>query len=539
MFATQQITAQQSVIDAKKAAEKLNKKVNKKWFKRFKASYPQALKDIAKIETEATKSEFGYDKLADKTGNWIALNNKIKKLGSEVTYKGETIKLEYKDYIPLRDEARVKASKAHYDAALKIIAETKDYKKREVAIDHLTKCWKYDYVKEYKDKVKEQKALIHYEEGVRILTTSKTFAEKEESKIFFNKATSAVKNYKDSKNLIAKMYFDEAVRLSKTNDLKNLYAANKYFVAADKSVSNYKNCKKLNEDVKIKVAENMYQEGLKKSNENSFEAQKEAEKWFENAQTWVENYKDAAIKAKKAKKYSEARVLFVEKNGTLIIPKYKFEFQNATKDYIVFPNEKSELKALDMNNAKNYAKATTTLGYGFLLMKAGKTTTKFSKTSPTTTVKKIDTYYMVDKNTDKETETTKFIYNTAKNSKKVEEQKLYKYYEYHGKVSRTEESSKIVATYSIDIWDVRVANKPIKIGTYNYDKTFSNKKITEKYTGDAKAKPKKLTNTVASLKTEAELINQSKNGASVQLIIEANYKQFAKLLDSKIKFKKY
>ncbi len=539
MFATQQITAQQSVIDAKKAAEKLNKKVNKKWFKRFKASYPQALKDIAKIETEATKSEFGYDKLADKTGNWIALNNKIKKIGSEVTYKGETIKLEYKDYIPLRDEARVKASKAHYDAALKIIAETKDYKKREVAIDHLTKCWKYDYVKEYKDKVKEQKALIHYEEGVRILTTSKTFAEKEKSIKFFNKATRVVKDYKDSKTLIAKLYFDEAVKLSKTNELKNLYAANKYFVAADKSVSNYKNCINLKNELRKNIAAKQYQKGVKKANENSFEAQEEAAKWFENAQTWVENYKDAAEKAKTAMKYSKARVLFVEKNGTLIIPKYKFEFQNATKDYIVFPNVKSELKALDMNNPKNYAKATNILKYGFLLMKAGKTTTKFSKIAPVTTVKNIDTYYMVEKSNNKETKTTKFIYNTAKNSKKIEKEKLYKYYEYHGKVSRTEEGSKLVATYHIDIWDVRNPIKPVKIGTYSYNKTFSDKKITEKYTGDAKARPKKLTNTEAGLKTEAELIKQSKNRASVKLIIETNYKRIAKILDSKIKYRKY
>lgn len=538
MFATLQITAQQSVTDAKNAAEKLNKKVNKKWFKRFKASYPLALKDIAKIETEATKSEFGYDKVADNINGWASLNGRIKKFGSEITYKNESIKLEYKNYDALRDEARAKASKAHYDAALKIIATTKDYAKRKPALDHLYKCWKYDYAKEYKDKVKEHKALIYYDEGLRILTTAKTFEEKEKCIKLFSKARGQVKDYNNSRELVAKMYFDEGVKLSKSNNLNDLYTANKYLKSANKSVENYNDCQQLTKDLRKKIAESQYQEGLTKSKELNFNAQKKAAEWFKTCQKWVENYKDAAINEKTAIKYSTAKVLFVEKNGTLIIPKYKYEFENSTKDYIVFPNVKSEVKALDMNDPKNYTKATTTLGYGFFLMKAGKTTTKFSKPAPINTVKKTDAYYMVEKSNNKETKITKLIYNTAKNSKKLEEEKLYKYYEYHGKVNKTEESSKIVATYSIDIWDIRNVNKPIKIGSFNYDKTFSDKKITEKYSGDAKAKPTELTNSQGNLKTEAELIKQSKN-VSVKSVIENNYKTIGKILDSKIKFKKY
>ena len=62
---SQQVVGQSSVRESTKYAEKLLSKVKKRRYKKFNENYEQALKSMAKIESNATTNEYGYDKFAD------------------------------------------------------------------------------------------------------------------------------------------------------------------------------------------------------------------------------------------------------------------------------------------------------------------------------------------------------------------------------------------------------------------------------------------------------------------------------------------
>ena len=62
---TSNIQAQESVNTCILNAKRLQRSFNDRYFKNFKASYSEALKDIAEIEAKAASSKFGSDLIAD------------------------------------------------------------------------------------------------------------------------------------------------------------------------------------------------------------------------------------------------------------------------------------------------------------------------------------------------------------------------------------------------------------------------------------------------------------------------------------------
>jgi len=534
--------AQKSVSEATDAAKKLQKKITKRQFNDFKESYPKALKEIADIEA-AAGSEFGYDAIADNAPDWIGLNNYLKDLGTELSFKDETVKLVYKDYHPLLEEARLKAAQAHYDAAIKIIETEKEFAKKEEALDHFNKCFKYDYKKEYADRMTDQKASMYYNEGLRIYKTATSFEEKVKCKEYFSKARTKLKDYKDINELLAKIYFDEAVKLSKSLETNDLINANNYFTEANKQIENFQGCQKLKESVRIKIAETLYQKALAKEKEKSFKAQAEATEMFNNVGTWVEGYKDAAAKACAAKIRSKAYVLVIESDGSCVSAQAFVDNLGSKINRDMEIDMPSELKGVDMNNPANYVVAKEKTGYGFILIKLSqnKGLPKFSKTGPVTTTtnekkyfeKKMDQGKVIEKEIDETTyKTSVKIQQTTKQTGGFE------FFVREGVTTKTVESVVLEINYTIEIWDLRDPKKPIKLDEISETKTYNDSKTNMTYSGDPLAQPRKMINDQNTLKTEQELKALAEsNNPRVSSIVKVNADEISKKLNAKITYK--
>ncbi|MGQ1911032.1 hypothetical protein ACT3CE_14745 [Marinifilum sp. RC60d5] len=545
---TQQTNAQYSVRDAIKYASRLKKKVKKGNFKKFNKSYAEALQAIEKIESKATSTEFGYDGVASNINSWIKLNNILAKFpNGKIVYKDESIDLKVKDYGPLKVEAKTKAAQAHFDAGIKIVNESDNFIKRKKAFTHFSKVEKYalNYKETYAEKVKEEKGKVYYEEAMRLLSEGKTFEEKKKAVSLFTSTKKVTDSYKDIDEKVAGLYYDEAIRLSASDKIKDLSAATGYFATANKWISDFNGCVAKRDEVCEKGAGIVYDMAVEKEKEKSFSAQSKAAEIFENANKWVKDYKDATARAKIARDRSKVNVLVVDKNGNLLSPSaFAYGLKQKLPNYFITPSSIKDAANIDMNNTDNYAEAKKVLGYGFVVVKIGEPESiEYSKSGPTSSMKDVHSYYVKKKNASTgKIETKKISESTYKTTKAIiaiaKEDGGQTLLKYSGKVSTTVESATAIATYALEIWDARDAENPVRVGVIYKKYSKTDRIVREVYAGDGMANPGNLSNPTRSLKTEAELkASLSSNPPSVKELVKLDVDKVAEKIKLNIFYK--
>ncbi len=241
--------AQKSVTESINYAEKLNKKIKKRRFKKFKTNYETALSDMANIEAGAN-DEFGHDKIADNINNWIKLNTILANFdGGTISYKDESVALKIKDYNALKETSFTTAAQEHYDAAMKIISEKESYDDKKASFKHFKKCSHYDIAKVHTDKIIENKTIVHYNEGLRLYETGANYEEKSKSVTYFNRANKLTPNYNNNNELVLELYYNEGIRISGLESFNEQKQCVTYFKMANKITPNYKE----NNEISAKV----------------------------------------------------------------------------------------------------------------------------------------------------------------------------------------------------------------------------------------------------------------------------------------------
>ncbi len=509
--------AQESVNKCILYAKRLQRNIDERNFKNFKNNYIQALKDISDIELKAEKTKFGYDDVADNAGNWIKLNQVLSDFtGGSISYKGESINLEIKDYVPVLEQAIESASKEHYEEATSIIEATNIYENRLKAIPHLEKATKYD--KKYNDQVKVSKASIYYDEALRLYNQETDFELRVESVPLFEKALEEKDPYKDSKQLLAKFYSDEADLLYESNNLKELGKAISYYEKAMSYVYNYNAANGKVLGVKQKAASILYQQASKKEQIPSFNAQNEASNLYKQANMWNPGYKDVEEKINTTSIKSRLNVIIIDNAGGVITknPTTNKIFSKTNK-YITHPIIKTPV--INLENTDDRIKVSKELGFGFILMRidTNKITYTYKGVETNTEPKKIEKFFLskrsISSGKTSVNEISKQEYNEGLKEQKAsgrhsDSRFRLTYKSYVGTHSTITNKAVVKVSCPFEIWDVRNPNQISKITDIIYTEEISDKKVKTTYSGSMKIKPELMDE--GSVMSENELMEIAK-----------------------------
>ncbi len=514
---TSNIQAQESVNTCILNAKRLQRSFNDRYFKNFKASYSEALKDIAEIEAKAASSKFGSDLIADHAEEWLKLYQQLNKFeNGSVSYKGETIQLELKNYEPILNEAKEKASKAHFDEAMQIIEASKIFEKREKAIPHLNKAKHYDA--SYTEKVKDNKALIYYDEALRIYNQETDFILREESVPLFEKALNEKNPYKDSKELLAKLYSDEADLLFDSNSFNDIKKAISYYNKAASYVYNYNGASGKILGVKQKAASLLYEQALKKEQILTFKAQKEASNLYKQANMWNPGYKDVEERIKATSIKSTLNVIITDNAGGVITKNPTTnEIFSQTNDYITLPSIKTPV--INLENTQDCMTVAKELGFGFILMRIDTNRIAYTYKGVITDneAKTIERFFLnkrsVSTGRTSESEISKQEYTEGMKELKAKGRQSdsrfrLSYKSYTGTHSTITSKAIVEVSYPFEIWDVRDPNHMIKITDIIYSEEISDKKVKTTYSGSMKIKPELMNE--GSLMSQNELMEIAK-----------------------------
>jgi len=527
------------------ASRKLQKKVKKKFIKRAVKNYPMALAEIEKAKKDYPTQEFGYDKLVEEVPSWITMNKVLDRFDGNkiVDKKGNTFEFTTTDYQSLLDESKIKAGEAHFAAAKKIIEEETEFAEIEKAFPHFDKT-NY-YVKNHKDEISEIKTELYYKEGARIINSSTLFSERVKSIKYFDKALKVTKPYKDIDELCANMYYEEGVNLSSGETTKELSNAISYFQKSQKYIAEYKDANEKIEEARNAGAELVYQEAIELEFEESFKGQAIAAKKFKEVEKWVVDYKDAKEKAIAADGSSYVTALVIDANGKVFQGDPVMRMSERTKKSIIFSKGYDDLSALDLNDESNYPQATELTKKYFIYVKFGeKSDGEFDEGGPTEKVVDKMVYAYQEKGKEEKI-VSKDKYDQLKKIDDLSGNVSgYKFRTYSGKVKSTKEWVSYKAVYNIDIWDARIPDSPILLGTIACDKRFYDSRITETYTGNNKAKPSHLKNDTHELLKEAQLLEKMKaQDVSIGGLLNAknsrgyvNYTYVTQMLDKEIEY---
>ncbi len=529
--------AQQSVENSCRYAKSLLRRVDSRNFNNFKKYYNQALKDIAEIELKSSTKKYGYDDIVDNAPGWIKLNLLLSDFKvSSISYSGESVVFKIVDYTPLLQEAKEKASKEHFDEALKVINASHIFENRLKVFSHLNKA--KDISEEYTDKVRSYKAKVYYDEGLRLYDEEADFIMNQECISFFEKALNEVDSYKDTKELIAKIYSDQADNLSESNRLDDLRKAISLYDKAMYFVSNYNSAGSKVMVVKDKGASNLYQKAVKKEKEQSFSGQYQAANLFNEVNEWVNGYKDARERAHEARLHSYLNVVIQDESSKIILPNQSTdELLTTTKKYITIP--KINHLNIDLSSTDNYKTVADELGAGFILIRLAEnnTTYNYLGVDTQTNTHKIQKYYMNKRNIKTGKTIIKEIseeeYKTGiKQPRSAQSGSNYRttYKTYYGTLSEITKTATVEASFTIEIWDVRDPLHPQKIKDIIKLENTADKKLKETYSGSIKVKPELKDE--GEVKTKEELLTKAKNQKiTVELIVKSKANEIAEVLN--------
>ncbi|MGM0567148.1 MAG: hypothetical protein ACQESX_10360 [Bacteroidota bacterium] len=444
--------AQESVDEAYTFGERCLEKIRNRRFRKFDETYSQALKDMQQIEQEAASTQFGYENLIEYIPNWIKLNDLLRKFDSEsISNKGETITFQLKDYRKILEDAKVKAAKDRVEAGKQIIAGHSDISKTNVALIHFKKAESYSG--NFNDEIKEQGGILYYKAG---------------------------ESYSES------------------GDIEKVKKAQEFFTQAKELNPDYKDVDAALKGLNQKGAGLLYDMALAKEKEMSFEAQLEAARYYEEiGEKWIEDYKDAAEKAKAARDRGTVNIYFIGKYGKILSnPKAcnNLEFINT-------PEPSAELKNLDLRKEENYAKAVDIAGKGFILAKPTPNFGEMEYFPPETTTSQetheayVKLWYTGGRVTQRE-KITESEYNKAKRKlgDEISDKEGFDWKKVTGVSTRKEISNRMLLKCPLEIWDLRDPNSPEKLGEIDVGWSEGDLLVRTTYSGADEAKPNHLKN---------------------------------------------
>ncbi len=469
----QTLLSQTSVKEAIELAEKLSKKVKKNNLEDFQVVYPKAITEIEKTIADASTSEFGYDAVVENAGDWIALNNILSTVpDKKFVFKDESFEFSVTDYKPLLAEAKLKASDAYFNAGVNQLDKSGTYDEKCTAIKTLILA--NDYSDNHKDEIL---------------------------------------------NLRAKVYYDEAIVLSSSNDLTDLKKSVNLFYESNKMVDNYADNKAKREELSPKVAEAVYQQAEAEAKIESFEAQKKAAELYLEASKWVKNYKDCKEKEEMVTSRSEINIFIIDKLGNPVSPtRMEYALQSKLNKGFYTPVDFAAFTGLNMNETKNYQTAVSNYGKGMIIMKIDNSAVEYNYVNnpPKTTTETVNAYTIKKKD---ETTESSIDESTYKASKKLIDFGINnnadpgdRVFEYTGTLTRTVESAELIVKYPLEIWDLRDPAKPVKIHTEYVSESYSDKKTVENFEGNANAKPKTLIKDEKTVATKEQLVTKATAG---------------------------
>ncbi len=523
--------AQESVDNCILYAKRLQRNIDERNFKNFKNNYSQALKDIADIELKAATSKFGYDEIADHADGWIKMNQTLSDFnGESISYKGETINLEIKDYVPVLEQAKATASKEHFDEAINIIQATKIYENRLRAIPHLDKAKKYS--DKYTEEVKANKALINYEEALRLYNQKTDFDLRVESVPLFEKALEEKDPYKDTRPLLAKLYSDEADLLYESNNLKEIGKAISYYEKAMAYVNNYNAANGKILGLKQKAASILYKQAAEKEKIPSFNAQKEASNLYIQANMWSPGYKDVEERINATSVKSRLNVIIIDNAGGVITKNPTTnEIFSETNKYIIQPAIKTPV--INLENSDDRIKVSKELGFGFILMRIDTNKIAYTHKGINTDTEpiKIEKFFLnkrsISTGKTSENEISKEEYNEGikeqKASGRLSDSRFrLSYKSYAGTLSTITNKAIVEVSCPFEIWDVRNPNQIHKITDIIYTEEVSDKKVKTTYSGSMKIKPELMDE--GAVMSENELMEIAKKQTPPIFSILSSYK---------------
>jgi hypothetical protein len=547
LFIIASITAssQKSVIycgEVTRSATKLAKKIKKKHIKNANANYPQALMEIEKVKLEYPKEDFGYDKLAKEIPSWIRMYKALEKLDGNkvVDKKGNTFEFVIVDYKPLLVESKTKAGEAHFNAGKELMSN-EDFDEVEKGFDHFRKA--KIYVDTYNTEIDEMMAEAYYTKGSELLNSSSMFSEKVKSVSYFNKALKIKKPYKDVDVLCAELYYEEGVRLTTEGEtLAELSNGIKYLRKSLRYKEGYKDAEEKIKEALDAGAEIAYQEAVELSAEESFEGQAKAAKAFKAVDKWVVGYKDAAEKAIIAEAKSYANVMIIGADGKAIDGSPVMAMNNKCKKGIHVNRSFEVLKDIDLNDESNYPKATELSKKRFIYVKFGDNEDGYySEEGPKETVQEVAEYTSKVKGEEEKSISKKEYEDGKKINELTGNVSGYTFREYKGKIKSTTEYVSYTKKYIIQVVDARIPDSPFEIGTITITKMFSDKRVTQTYTGAAQAKPSSLKKDTHQLLTEKQFIEKANKedtsiGALLNTRNSSRYMEIVKILNKNVEY---
>jgi len=540
--------AQNSVAYCKEvttAATKLAKKVKKKHIKKANANYPQALMEIEKAKLEYPKEDFGYDKLAKEVPSWIRMYKALGKLDGNkvVDKKGNTFEFVVVDYKPLLEESKTKAGEAHFNAGKELMSNN-DFDEVKKGFTHFKKAKKY--VDTYNSEIDDMMAEAYYNKGVEVLNSSSMFSEKVKCVNYFNNALKIKKPYKDIDVLCAGLYYEEGVRLTSEGETsQDISLGIKYLRTSLKYKEGYEDAEEKIKEALEAGAEIAYQEAVELEGEESFEGQAKAAKAFKAVDQWVVGYKDAAEKADLAKAKSQADVLIIGANGKAIDGSPVKAMTNKCKKGIYVNTSFDVLKDLDLNDESNYPKATELSKKHFIYIKLGESEDgDFAEGGPKESVKEVVAYTSQEKGKEEKSISKKEYEDGKKANELTGNVSGITLRKYKGKVKSVKEYVSYTKKYIVQVIDARNPDSPYELGNITLTNNFSDSRVTQTYTGSAKAKPRNLKKDTHTLLTEKQLIEKAnKEDVSIGALLntkntidDPRYLEIVKMMNENVEY---
>ncbi|MGM0566707.1 MAG: hypothetical protein ACQESX_08140 [Bacteroidota bacterium] len=516
------VIAQSSVNDAQKFAKRCLKKVRNRRFRKLQESYPQAMKDIERIKANASEKEFGWDDIVKYAPDWIEMMETFDKFPEgQVKNKGKVIKFDITDYKPLLEKATDSATEEHYRAGVKIMDENERYSERKEAFYHFNKS--RDYSDKYKEDIYQRSATIHYDEGLRIYNSAESFGGKKRAEEPFKKALAWIDPFKDINELMAEIYYAEAIRhfetLKSDDEIAELLFKNEgiwdeveditnesldYLKETAEWIPEYKDSGEKAKEFREKAASFLYKTGKKHEEVHEFEHQEKAAEYYRKTSEWVSGYRNAEALATAAEQRSRFDVLFYHQGSFINPSKVGFGSSNRIKA----PYDK-QWGLLSVNPVDNPEYAVSEVGRPFIaVVESEKGEYNYEKSEKREqeeyTVyisrKKEDDGSFTESETDK---ATYDLYNMAKD--KVKDVMWVK--KYSGTATYVYPEAKANVTNTISIWDLRDPANPVLLDQVSSTFEVSDKTSYMEYDGHPRAKPE-FKNKYGDLKSKDALISE-------------------------------
>lgn len=506
------LQAQQSVHQAQKFAELCLKKVKKHRFKKLQEYYPEAMRDINKIITNTTDTRFGHDQIANLGVKWIVLMNTLERFPNQkLSFKGSVITFKIEDYRSIYEKAKAIACKDHYAKGVEIMNEFRNnYYRRQMAIQEFQKSLHYGST--YKSDIQQHAAAIYYDEGLRIYSSSQSFTRKINAGKPFREALKYVDPYKNTRELMAKLYYDEAsMLLSKVPEPnqavalmfkdpntwptmdQNLKNASAYFKTANTWLPDYKSCQAKWADVNNEAALILYEAGMKYAAIPSFQKQSVAARFLHDVGQWEPKYKDADEQAYMARERSTYVVIIAHANGTPVKPS-EIQKKLYGYDYMLNPDVSNRID-LSLNNPENWPAIAKRLGRGFILVKMAHINHRaadfhYRVLRPEITSRHVVRYTKLEKGVEttiskSDYKAGKLLLSTVKNRDVG-----VSVHKYEGTVRTAVYEAELVGSIPLEIWDVRDPYKPVLLKILHTRKRAFDKVVKETYRGDPQARPR-------------------------------------------------